>query len=120
MARLVKPTTTTTALRMPSTSVQMTPKTSTVSRTVTAARVSRAAPKVPSGPPSALRTGIARRIATAATSALRAALRSRAASWVPGALCSDVCQTPEDCPEGMRLCQSFALSDELWCLPEAP
>jgi hypothetical protein len=39
-----------------------------------------------------------------------------------GAFCSDVCQTPEDCPEGMRVCQyiAFSTSEDLWCFPETP
>lgn len=39
-----------------------------------------------------------------------------------GAFCSDVCQIPEDCPEGMRVCQyiAFSSSDDLWCFPETP
>lgn len=41
---------------------------------------------------------------------------------VTGAFCSDVCQTPEDCPEGMRVCQyiAFSTSEDLWCFPETP
>jgi hypothetical protein len=39
-----------------------------------------------------------------------------------GAFCSDVCRTPEDCPEGMRVCQyiAFSTSEDLWCFPETP
>lgn len=36
-----------------------------------------------------------------------------------GTMCSDTCETVEDCPEGMGICQfiAFSESDAMWCFP---